>query len=160
MLYLGNLLLGDNRTSSETNEDDDEDDDNDDDDGVGEEERKESTVGNRTDNSSVNPSHESVPLTPPILLSPFRFRSRPNAPVTPVIPQPVKIHVPATSISLPPSTSTPGGSVPVPSIINREEREQSTSNVSNNMNSNNQNPESDSQLSAALRRRFRLKSRT
>ena len=160
MLYIGNLLLGDNRSSSERNEEDDDDDDDNDDDGVREEEKKESTVGNRTDNTSFNSSHESVPLTPPILLSPFRFRSRPNAsviPVIPVIPHPAKIHVPATSISLPPSTSTPG-SVPVPLTINREEQEQSTSHVSNNIIPNlDQNPESDSQQSAALRRRFRPK---
>ena len=169
MFYLGNLLLGDNRSNSERNEEDDDDDDDDinNDDGGREEEEKESTVGSRTDNTSFDSSLESVPLTPPILLSPFRFRSRPNATVIPVIPQPAKIHVPATSISLPPSTFTPG-SVPVPLIINREEGEQSTpsstSHVPNNVNLNvipnlDQNPESDSQQPAALRRRFPPKPR-
>ena len=168
MFYLRNLLLGDNSSNSERNEEDDDDDDDDNNDGEREEEKKESTVGNRTDNTSFNSSHESVPLTPPILLSPFRFRSRPNAsvvPVIPVIPQPAKIHVPATSISLPPSTSTPG-SVPIPLIINREEEELSTptSHVSNNINVNvipnlDQNPESVSQQPAAFRRRFPPKPR-
>ena len=160
MCYLGNLLLGDNRSSTAGNEDDDDNDDDyeedeNDEDGVGDEGKEGKENGIREDVFS-NHAHEAIPLTPPILLSPFRFRSRPNIPV---IPQPAKIHVPATSISLP--SSTP---VSVPQSTDREEQAQS-SNTLRNLDLNlevslDQNLELDSDQSPTLRRRPKLKSRS
>ena len=155
--YLGNLLLGDKRNNIEgSDDDDDNDDDNDDDeyedDGDGYGERVGREDGVRQDNPS-NESNEQVPLTPPILLSPFRFRSRPVIPAPSPTLQPAKIHVPATSISLPPtsplsaqqSTYRPVA-IAQPTIALR--------NLDLNLVQNlDQNPELDTEQSPTLRRR-------
>ena len=164
MWYLGNLLLDDNHNRNHNrnrnncegcNEDDDNDDDNDDDgEGHGERVGMEDGVGQ---DSPSNESNEQVPLTPPILLSPFRFRSRPVIPAPSPTLQPAKIHVPATSISLPPTSPLSGQqstyrqvAVAQPTIALR--------NLDLNLEQNlDQNPELDSEQSPTLRRRFKVK---
>jgi hypothetical protein len=157
--YLGNLLLGDNRNrnNSDGSDDDDDDDDNDDDnnddenedDGEGYGERVGREDGVRQD----SPSNEQVPLTPPILLSPFRFRSRPVVPASSPTLHPAKIHVPATSISLPPTSP-----LSVQQSTSRQIAVAQPTIAARNLNLNieqnlDQNPELDSEQSPTLRRR-------
>lgn len=159
MWYLGILLLGDNRNRSNSevsDDDDDNDDENDDDeyedDGEGYGERVGREDGVREDNPS-NDSNEQVSLTPPILLSPFRFRSRPVIPAPSPALLHAKIHVPATSISLPPTSPLSVQqstyrqvAVAQPTIALR--------NLNLNIDQNlDQNPELDTEQSPTLRRR-------
>jgi hypothetical protein len=152
--YLGNLLLGDNRTNiGGSDDDDDNDDDIDDDEYEDDGEGYGDRVGREDGVRQDSPSNEQVPLTPPILLSPFRFRSRPVIPAPSPALQPAKIHVPATIISLPPTSP-----LSVQQSTYRQVAEAQPTVALRNLNLNleqnlDQNPELDTEQSPTLRRR-------